>query len=71
MAADRYPVGPPPPGSAAALFDFLEEALHLFQLLPDLVDPHAEISQRIATRRREITSTTAAVTENQQRRFSG
>jgi hypothetical protein len=41
VAADRYQPGPRPPGSAAALFDFLEDALQLFQLIPDLVDSHA------------------------------
>jgi hypothetical protein len=45
VTADRYPPSPRPPGSAAALFDFLEDALHLFQLIPDLVDPHAEVGQ--------------------------
>jgi hypothetical protein len=41
VPADRYPDSSRPPGSAAALFDFLEDALHLFQLIPDLVDPES------------------------------
>jgi hypothetical protein len=45
VAADRVLSAPSPPGTAAALFDFLEDALHLFQLVPDLVDPHAADEQ--------------------------
>jgi len=39
VAADPYQPSPWPPGSAAALFDFLADALDLFQLIPDFTDP--------------------------------
>jgi hypothetical protein len=33
------------PQRPVGLLDFLEDALHLFQLVPELVDAHADVGQ--------------------------